>query len=62
MAESVDELTANILDEHLLAGPRPGQCRCGHGDAALPVKYLGRRHSEHVTEQLRAAGVLKEIR
>lgn len=58
-AISVDELAARILDEHLLSGPRPGQCLCGFGDAAMPVRFLGRPHAVHVVEQLRAAGVLR---
>jgi len=56
---SIDEQAARVLEDHLLTGPRPGQCRCGHGDANLPVRLLGRPHSEHVVEQLRAAGVLR---
>lgn len=59
---NVDETAERVLDEHLLTGPRPGQCRCGFGDADMPVRYLGRPHSGHVVEQLRAAGVLKESR
>jgi hypothetical protein len=58
-AASVDALAARILDEHLLSGPRPGQCLCGFGDATMPVRFLGRPHAAHVVEQLRAAGVLR---
>lgn len=61
MTDPVDELAAQVLDEHLLTGPRPGQCRCGYGDANLPVRHLGRSHSAHVVEHLRVAGVLKEV-
>jgi hypothetical protein len=56
-AEPVDELAARVLDEHLLTGPRPGQCRCGWGDGS-DVRTLGRSHSKHVVKQLRAAGAL----
>jgi hypothetical protein len=55
----VESLTADVLDQHLLTGPRPGQCLCGYGDEHLPVRYLGRRHSVHVVDMLRGAGVLK---
>lgn len=61
MTDPVDELAAQVLDEHLLTGPRPGQCRCGYGDANLPARHLGRSHSAHVVECLRVAGVLKEV-
>lgn len=57
---TVDEVAERVLVEHLLAGPRPGQCRCGHGDASLPVRKLGQPHARHVVEQLRTAGVLRE--
>jgi hypothetical protein len=59
-ATSVDILAARVLDEHLLSGPRPGQCLCGFGGATMPVRFLGRPHAAHVVEQLRAAGVLKD--
>jgi hypothetical protein len=58
--DPVDEAVTRVLDEHLLAGPRPGQCRCGYGDETLPVRHLGRSHSAHVAEELRAAGVLRD--
>lgn len=57
---AVDARVEAILQEHLLQGPRPGQCRCGHGDANTPIRELGAPHSRHVVAQLRAAGVLKE--
>lgn len=56
----VDEMTMRVLDEHLITGPRPGQCRCGYGDATLPAERLGKPHSLHLVEKLREAGVLKE--
>lgn len=57
---TVDEAVERVLVKHLLVGPRPGQCRCGYGDASLPVRKLGLPHARHVVEQLRAAGVLRE--
>jgi hypothetical protein len=60
VTSSVDALVARLLDDHLLAGPRPGQCVCGFGGADMPIRYLGRPHSVHVAEVLREAGVLKE--
>lgn len=59
-AEHVDALAVRILQEHLLVGPRTGQCSCGWGDETLPVRYLGEPHGNHVARMLRAAGVLKE--
>lgn len=51
---AADELVARVLDEHLLAGPLTGQCRCGWGDGS-DVRTLGQSHSRHVAGQLRAA-------
>lgn len=56
----VDALAARVLQEHLIVGPRPGQCSCGFGDENMPVRHLGRSHGEHVARMLREAGVLKE--
>lgn len=58
---SVDDLAVQVIDEHLLTGPRPGQCRCGFGSAEQPfsARDLGKPHSAHLVEHLRAAGVLK---
>lgn len=57
--EPVDTLAVRVLQEHLLVGPRPGQCLCGWGDESMPVRFLGRPHGEHVARVLREAGVLK---
>lgn len=51
---------ARVLQEHLIVGPRTGQCSCGFGGESMPVRFLGRPHGEHVAEMLREAGVLKE--
>lgn len=56
----MDALTIRLLQEHLLSGPRPGQCLCGFGDETMSVRHLGRPHAVHVVEVLREAGVLKE--
>lgn len=58
--KDADELAARVLDEHLLAGPRTGQCRCGWGDGS-DVRTLGQSHSKHAAGQLRAAGALARI-
>jgi hypothetical protein len=58
-AREVDGVAERVLQEHLLTGPRPGQCLCGHGDDSLPVRELGQPHARHVVQALRAAGVLK---
>jgi hypothetical protein len=57
----VDDVATRVLQEHLLSGPRTGQCSCGYGSAAnpFPVRELGKPHARHVVAQLRAAGVLK---
>ena len=55
----VDELTARVINEHLIIGPRTGQCVCGWGDGS-DVRTLGRPHAAHLVEKLREAGVLKE--
>lgn len=57
---AVDVLAARVLQEHLIVGPRTGQCLCGFGDETMPVQFLGRPHAVHVVEMLREAGVLKE--
>ena len=54
----IDEQAQAVLAAHLLQGPRTGQCRCGWGDGC-DNSTLGRAHSEHVAERLRAAGLLR---
>ena len=55
----VDQLTRRVLDEHLLSGIGCGHCLCGWG-SGTDVRTLGKSHSAHLVEQLRAAGVLRE--
>lgn len=57
---AVDVTAQRVIQEHLVVGPRTGQCMCGYGDETLPVSRLGQPHAVHLVEELRAAGVLKE--
>lgn len=59
MTNPVDELAARVVNEHLIIGPRTGQCLCGWGDGG-DILTLGRPHAAHLVEKLREAGVLKE--
>lgn len=56
MTEDIVMRAARVLDEHLLSGPRPGQCRCGWGSGDIAT--LGKSHSVHVAEQLVIDGVI----
>lgn len=60
MTRDVDATAQQVIEEHLLVGPRPGQCRCGFGDETMPVRFLGCPHAAHLVEKLRAAGLLKD--